>query len=201
MTLHDGARRRGRPRDPTIDARVLGAAVEELAERGIGAFSVNSVAARAGVDKRGIYARWPKREALIVEALGTLAAGLSPPLAGSLRGDLEAMLPAVAAVFATPRRQILARCIDETRAHPEIYDAFRRDSVDRCIAVVEDAFWSARRRRELVDAVAPAQAAEAFVGLILARATLRGDDAILSDAEQRAIVDFTMTTLATGARR
>lgn len=194
------ARARGRRRDPEIGPRVLQAAVAELAERGISGFSTNSVAARAGVDKRGIYARWPDRDQLVIDALGTLAAGLVPPATGGLRADLLALAPAVAAVCTSPRREILQRCLAEARAHPAIYAGFRRDSVDRCAAVVEDAFRSAQQRGEADVTADPSRAADAFLGMVLTRATLLGDGAILDDDEQRAIADFCVRAVSPAVR-
>jgi AcrR family transcriptional regulator len=160
--------RRGRPRDASIDVRVLRSAVDELAENGVGGFSVNSVAARAGVAKRGIYARWPDRDDLVLDALGTLAAGLIPPRTGSLRGDLLALAPLVDAVFTEPRMSILARCVAELARYPLLYAAFRRESVDRCAAVVEDAFQQARARGETRRELDTDMAAGAFIGALLA---------------------------------
>ncbi|MQY28427.1 TetR/AcrR family transcriptional regulator [Nocardia aurantia] len=190
--------RRGRRRDPSIDTRVLRAAVEELAERGIGGFATNSVAARAGVDKRGIYARWPDRDQLVVEALGTLAAGLIVPATGALRTDLLALVPAVAAVFTSPRIDILQRCIQEAQDYPAIYAAFRRDSIDRCMAVVEEVFRSAQLRGEIAAALDPAMAAEAFTGMILTRAGFTGPAAVTEPESQRAITDFIVAAFGAG---
>lgn len=191
---------RGRRRDPQIDTRVLRAAVDELAERGIAGFSTNSVAARAEVDKRGIYARWPDRDQLVIDALGTLAAGLIPPRTGELRSDLLALAPAVAAVFTSPRREILQRCVAEAREHPAIYAGFRRDSIDRCAAVVEDAFRSAQLRGEADLVADPSRAADAFLGMILTRTTLLGDGAIVGEDEQQAIVDFCVRAVSLAQR-
>lgn len=161
--------RRGRPRDATIDDRVLRAAVDELAGRGVGGFSVNSVAARAGVAKRGIYARWATRDDLVLAALGTLAAGLVPPRTGSLREDLLRLAPLVDAVFTEPRMSILARCLAELPRYPGLYEAFRRESVDRCAAAVQDAFHDARRRGEIRSDLDTDLAAAAFLGALLTR--------------------------------
>lgn len=161
--------RRGRPRDATIDARVLRAAVDELAAHGVGGFSVNSVAARAGVAKRGIYARWATRDALVLAALGTLSAGLVPPRTGSLRGDLLRLAPLVDAVFTEPRMSVLARCLAELASHPGLYAAFRRESVDRCAAAVQDAFHDARSRGETHPDLDTDLAASAFLGALLTR--------------------------------
>ncbi|MEV0355614.1 TetR/AcrR family transcriptional regulator [Nocardia sp. NPDC050697] len=186
---------RGRRRDPSIDARVLRAAVDELAERGIAGFATNRVAARAGVDKRGIYARWPERDRLITDALGSLAAGLTVPGTGALRTDLMAIVPAVAAVFTSPRIEILQRCVQEAQEYPAIYTAFRRDSIDRCMAVVEEVFRSAARRGELTGD--PVLAGEAFIGILLTRTGFVGQSTILDPAQQEAIVAFIVDAIAT----
>ncbi|MFC8529965.1 TetR/AcrR family transcriptional regulator [Nocardia sp. NPDC057227] len=188
---------RGRRRDPSIDERVLRAAVEELAERGIAGFATNRVAARAGVDKRGIYARWPERDRLITDALGSLAAGLTVPGTGALHTDLLAIVPAVAAVFTSPRIEILQRCVQEAQEYPAIYTAFRRDSIDRCMAVVEEIFRSAAQRGEITGD--PVLAGEAFIGILLTRSGFLGQATILDPAQQEAIVAFIVDAIATGS--
>ncbi|WP_141631619.1 helix-turn-helix domain-containing protein, partial [Mycobacterium avium] len=49
----------GRPRDPRIDAAVLRATVELLAETGYPGLLVSAIAQRAGTSKPAIYRRWP----------------------------------------------------------------------------------------------------------------------------------------------
>jgi AcrR family transcriptional regulator len=168
------AARRGRPRDATIDQRVLAAAVDELGERGVDGFSVNSVAARAGVAKRGIYSRWPRRDDLVLAAMSTLAANLVPPRTGSLRTDLEALTPRVAAVFDEPRRTILTRCLAEIAQYPELYAVFRRESMDRCMAAIQDAFHDAVARGEARAELDPGLAMEIFLGAVMTHYTLGG---------------------------
>lgn len=184
--VQQGARR-GRPRDPGIDAAVLAAAVEEIASSGFAALSTRAVAARAGVDRRGVHARWASTEDLAVDALGTLSADLDQPLTGTLRGDLDAVSPRIAAAFSGARRQVLQRCLEEVDRFPAIATRFRRDHVDRCAAVVEDAFHRAATRGELTDRTTPAQATELFMGSLLVRALMDGDEAV-GEAAQRAVV-------------
>jgi tRNA-Thr(GGU) m(6)t(6)A37 methyltransferase TsaA len=61
--------------DGTLDPRVersrqviRQAAVEELGDKGYGAFTIESVAARAGVSKSTIYRHWPDKLALITDS-------------------------------------------------------------------------------------------------------------------------------------
>jgi AcrR family transcriptional regulator len=182
--------RRGRPRDGTIDTRVVSAAVTELAEHGVSGFSVNRVAARAGVAKRGIYARWPARDDLVLHALGTLAAGLVPPRTGALRSDLLYLAPYVDAVFTEPRMSILARCMAELQRYPTMYAAFRRESVDRCAAAIEDAFHDARTRGEARADLDTDLATSAFLGALLARHAFRAHQPIEDPAFHLRLVDF-----------
>ncbi|MEZ0491435.1 TetR/AcrR family transcriptional regulator [Kineococcus sp. TBRC 1896] len=189
---------RGRPRDPGIDARVLPAAVAELAEKGVSGFSTRAVAARAGVDRRGVHARWATSEDLVVDALATLTANLRPPLTGTLRGDLDDLVPDVARALSGQRRRVLQRCLDEVGDAPAITERFRRDHVDRCTAVLEDAFHRAAGRGELVAATTPARATEVLMGSLLLRALTVGDDAVRGDALD-GVVDHVVALVSTSA--
>lgn len=166
MTLSP-ARPRGRPRDPSVDRRVLDAVVEELAAVGVRGLSVNSVAARAGVAKRSISARWPQREELVLEGLISLAAGLVPPHSGELRSDLAVLADEMAGVMEEPRRSILASCVAEFQDYPQYYEVFRREAVDRCMAAVEDVLHDAGRRGELRADLDVGVAADCFVSAVV----------------------------------
>jgi AcrR family transcriptional regulator len=149
--------------------------VSELADKGVAEFSVTSVAGRARAAKRSIYARWPEREDLILAGMSTLAAGLTPPGTGTLAGDLAILLDGVAATFVEPRRSILQRCVAEIAEFPALYAAFKRDSVDRCLAAIEDAVHDALARGEVRADVAPSVVAEALVGVGVLRASFAAD--------------------------
>ena len=160
---------RGRPRDPEVDDRIVRAAVAELADAGAATFSLNSVAARAGVAKRSIYSRWPSREELIAAALASLSVGLAPPRTGTLAGDLDALFGQVAETLAEPRQSILARYAAELSTYPELYAVFKRDVVDQSMAVIEDALVDARRRGEIPAGRPLSLTAEVFVSAIFGR--------------------------------
>ncbi len=158
---------RGRPRDAAVDDRVLAAVVAELADVGVSGFSVTSVSARARVGKRSITSRWADRHTLILAGMATLAADLDAPHTGSLRGDLEVLAGRITAMMAEPRRSVLTRCAAELREHPQYYATFQRDSVDRCMAVVQDVLVDAQARGEVAPGVEVSRAAEFFVGAIM----------------------------------
>lgn len=59
----------GRPRDADLDVHILSATEDLLVNGGLGAATVDAIAARAGVGKASIYRRWHSRDALILDAL------------------------------------------------------------------------------------------------------------------------------------
>jgi AcrR family transcriptional regulator len=63
----EALRRRGRPRSTRARAAILAAAGELMLEGGMGAASMEAIAARAGVSKATIYRWWPSRGAVALE--------------------------------------------------------------------------------------------------------------------------------------
>lgn len=98
--------RTSRPVDPRIERSrhvILRAAMDELGQAGYGAFTIESVAARAGVGKSTIYRHWPDKVSLIADAFETAHQGAVPPIEGlSCREALERLLRHVAEVVADP---------------------------------------------------------------------------------------------------
>jgi len=96
----------GRPRDTTIDAGVLDAALVELGSKGYSAFSIASVAEAAGTTRPAVYRRWKDKSALVVDAVARLAEVEPPPVSGDPYTDLVAEL------------ENFAHCISEAGALP-----------------------------------------------------------------------------------
>ena len=63
----------GRPRDTSIDERVLAVAVTHLARSGYEALSVSAVAEEAGTTRQALYRRWPTKADLATAAIAALA--------------------------------------------------------------------------------------------------------------------------------
>src|SRR5271170_1436069 len=84
-----------RPRSALAHSKVLKAAVELFAGRGIDTTSMDAIAEASGVSKATIYKHWPDKDSLIMEVLGHLY-GLDeePPVfdSGDFRADLIAQL-------------------------------------------------------------------------------------------------------------
>jgi len=113
---------RNRPLDPRIERSrqvILRAALEELGDAGYGAFTIESVATRAGVGKSTIYRHWPDKLNLIANAFETLHEQMTPELeTGSARERIERILRHVAEVV---EGSTFSACI------PALIDAAERD--------------------------------------------------------------------------
>ena len=63
----------GRPRDPSIDGRVLEIARRQLAELGYEGLSLTAVADEAGTTRPALYRRWPGKAELATAAIAALS--------------------------------------------------------------------------------------------------------------------------------
>jgi TetR/AcrR family transcriptional regulator of autoinduction and epiphytic fitness len=130
--------------DPRVErsrALILKAAVDELAERGYGGVTIESVAARAGVGKSTIYRHWPDKLALIADAFETFHEKMVPAL--ETRRPREAVELLVAHVAEVVVDSTFSRCI------PAMIEGAERDSRVREF----HHRYSADRRQALVDLI------------------------------------------------
>lgn len=102
MTTDAAGRGPGRPRDASIDTKVLDAARAVLVEHGFDGTTVQAIAARSGVHASAIYRRWPSRIEIIEQAIFP---GLEPVAVrptGDLRRDLRRFVRRYHATLAEP---------------------------------------------------------------------------------------------------
>lgn len=88
----DAARQRrstGRPRDASIDDRVLAVTRELLLDVGYDDLSVRLVAARAGVGRSSLNRRWPSKADLVLHAILGESPDMSPFSGTDLNGWIE----------------------------------------------------------------------------------------------------------------
>jgi AcrR family transcriptional regulator len=132
-TTPAAARRPGRPRDARADQAILDAAVEVLAEHGPSGFTVDAVAARAGVGKATVYRRWPSRGALLLDTAHHRI-GLEPSDAdtGVLADDLVAILVDLGRKMReTHAGRVLAVVMSEAAVNPEMRPVLASFAADR----------------------------------------------------------------------
>lgn len=103
----------------------MAAALELLAIHGPDGLAIEQVAAVAGVGKATVYRRWPGKEDLLVDALGTLSTALPAPKGRSVRADLVALCEAIWKEMADPlRARLLALMQGEGNSYPRLLDRY-----------------------------------------------------------------------------
>ncbi|HMA37764.1 MAG TPA: TetR/AcrR family transcriptional regulator [Chloroflexia bacterium] len=144
-----GRPHRGRPRDPAVDAAILTAAVDLLAEVGYARLTMEQVAARARVGKASLYLRWPNKVALVAEAIQHRSAVIpAVPDTGSLPADMQAFLLALLRGRAAGERA-LAAVSGEIASNPELRQAWRQSVTGTLTACVRHIVEQAIARGEL----------------------------------------------------
>lgn len=121
---------RGRPRDRSIDAGIVDAALAELACKGYAAFSLASVAEAAGTTRPALYRRWKDKTALVVDAVAQLAEADPPAVTGEPFTDLVAELGNFAHCIAAAGAEPLAGMM----LADEVDEAVRTAYLDRLVA-------------------------------------------------------------------
>ncbi|MCY4423283.1 MAG: helix-turn-helix domain containing protein [Acidimicrobiaceae bacterium] len=116
-------------RPQAVTTSLLDAAVEVFAEHGFEAARVAEIARRAGLTTGAIYARWPGKRALLVDAVGHVSAQFMDPSVGSSQSHAPETLASLGASLM------------------DVHDAKSRD-------VMLEAFVSARRDGDFRAAVA-----------------------------------------------
>ena len=117
--------RSGRPRNEGAKRAILKASYSILKEEGLSAFTIEAVAARAGVAKTTIYRWWPSKGAL---AIGGFLAGMEPDISydsdGPVLANLKDQLGRVAAAYGGTAGRVLAAIIAEGPRDPATIKEF-----------------------------------------------------------------------------
>lgn len=117
----DKAQTSGRPRDPRIDAAILRATADLLAEIGYSNLTMAAVAERAGTTKTALYRRWSSKAELVHEAAFPAAPTALTAPAGDIAADVRAMVAATRDVFTSPVvRAALPGLIADMAVDPEL---------------------------------------------------------------------------------
>jgi AcrR family transcriptional regulator len=122
--------KRGRPRNEEAREAVLKAARKLLEEGGLGAVTIEAIAAQAGVSKPTIYRSWKNSYAVAMEAFLESARARVPfGKSDSAVADLRAQLRKVAEVFSTRTGRSVAAMIAAAQSETEIAKAFRNSFI------------------------------------------------------------------------
>ena len=135
----------GRPRDATIDARILAAAKRQLAELGYEGMSLATVAHEAGTTRQALYRRWSTKAELAGAAVGSIDDLTDTPLGSREPFDaLVAELADFARGVSRPGRLSLVGTMLQETTEVEVLRRYRSRIVQP-------------RRRRLADILRAAQ--------------------------------------------
>jgi AcrR family transcriptional regulator len=184
-------RKRGRPRDPEADGRILAAASALILMRGFESMTVDEVASNAGVGKATVYRRWARKEDLAVAAMEQLYRDeMPPPDTGSIRGDLSATFTALLTFVNSPAGADYVRTTIKESMRDERIAALYRSASQRAQERSAEIYQRAIERGE-VRADMPTQTAVEFLGgLVISRAVMGLPFPAVDEVEQ--LVDFVM---------
>ena len=171
----------GRPRDPRIDAAILRATADLLAEIGYSNLTIAAVAERAGTTKTALYRRWSSKAELVHEAAFPAAPTAIGTPPGDIAADIRAMLAATRDVFATPVVRaalpgLIADMVADADLNVRVMDRFTG-----VFAAVRNRLTEAVQRGEVRPDIEPDRLVEVIGGATLLRMLLQpgqplGDD-------------------------
>lgn len=178
----------GRPRDPSVERRLLDAARQELSERGVAGFSVRSVAQRAGVARSSLLLRWPEQDSLILDAIDSLRLQDVPEMPGLLREDLALLLSLVAEQMGPERMDLLMRVMADARQSPGLLAKYQERLLIPVAALFDEVLEAAVERGELDEDVDRRLLADALVGIVYIRTMASSDRQPPSDRARRSMI-------------
>lgn len=192
----EGRRKRGRPRDPGADGRILAAASSLILVRGFDSMTVDEVASTAGVGKATVYRRWSRKEDLAVAAMEQLYRDeMPPPDTGSIRTDLAAAYTNVltfvnSAAGADYVRTTIKESMRDARI-AALYRSAGERAEESVIEVFERAITRGEVRRDI-----HLGAAVQFLGAIVTARAVSGQPMPAED-EIDQLVDFVLNGIST----
>ncbi len=160
----------GRPRDETVDERVVSATLELLSEVGLGALTIESIASRAGVSKSSIYRRWDSKEEIIIDAVAAIAHGFEILDTGDLRRDLVHALDALRTLVSDTRAgEVFPWLVSEIARGSDIGLLYGSTVVQPRRQAIMDLIVRARNRGEVRRDLDAETAVDVLTGPILLR--------------------------------
>jgi AcrR family transcriptional regulator len=169
-------RKRGRPRDPQADGRILAAASSLILLRGFESMTVDEVASNAGVGKATVYRRWARKEDLAVAAMQQLYQDEMPaPDTGSIHGDLRALFRGVLTFVNSPAGLDYVRTTIKESMRDERIATLYREASHRAEGSAVAVFERAITRGEVRPDIHMGAAVQ-FLGSLVAMRAITGEE-------------------------
>lgn len=189
---------KGRPPDPSVDARIRATLKELLFERGL-ELTYEDVAGRAGVGRTTVFRRYPTKNRLLLEAFAQVSVErLRVADTGSTRTDLCAFLSEVTRIVGTGElRRLLRQTLGEACRDSD-FTGLLRAVLDARMELVDTVVDRGIRRGDLPDGVDRPLLADLFSGVIALR--LASDAALPDENEVARLVDGVLGGFCTATR-
>ena len=193
-------RKRGRPRDPGADRRIMEAARLVAADVGVSGASMSAIADRSGVGKPTIYLRWANRADLMVAAVADLRAPVVVEHTGSSRADLQRSLADDHDFYAVGEharflRSVLFESVSDPNLARELEESVFAPRRERISEILERGIVEGQIRRPEI----PVSAVADILSGPLVRAMVLGGETL--DAQGlRAHVDLALDGIGDGDR-
>ncbi|MET3960979.1 AcrR family transcriptional regulator [Marmoricola sp. OAE513] len=162
-TPTDAAEARPRRRSERARVAILQATNDLLHENGLDQFSIEAVAARAGVGKQTIYRWWPHRAILVADALldRDNVDPVPPADTGDAQADLSKWAGDLAASLGSPRgaatlRMLTAAAIEDPETSRRLHEKFSgplQELATARLAAAPELPTTPAQRRNAVDAI------------------------------------------------
>jgi AcrR family transcriptional regulator len=177
---------------------VLHAAAEQLSKVGYGAFRVEDVAERSGVNKTTIYRRWPSKAELVAAALAAVSPQVEVRRTGHFRDDLLEAVRHAIAFASSPTGRGLIRIMQSEAADPEV-ERIAEELRSRQRAARVELVRSAIEHGDLPAGVDPEFVSELVFAPIFMRMLASREQ--VSDAVAEQIVDTVLAGVRAVAKR
>ncbi len=170
------ARRPGRRRDPSLEPRVVAAALAVYAEAGWSGFSFDAVARRAGVGKAPLYLRWASKEDLLLAAFDAHTTAITIRDSGNLRDDLVAYACLLLDSKAGPEGWAFLRLHLEATVIPQLHARFSRQIASPHVQGARALLDRALERGDLRPGVPSGLLLDSLYGAVLIKIILSSPD-------------------------
>jgi AcrR family transcriptional regulator len=172
----------GRPRDPSVDERVLEATMSLLVEHGFDGLRVDQVSRTSGVPKSTIYRRWPSLKLLAVDAVDRAIEPNRFTPSDDIVADLERLIAtAHAALVDEPLSRVIPQLGMDLADTPDILVEYRRRTTEplRRAAIDTIERGSAAGLWTVDD---PTRVVNLFIGGLIYRSTYLGETQTLAES-------------------
>jgi AcrR family transcriptional regulator len=133
-----------------VRAEVLAAAAKVLLEEGMGAFTIERVAALSGASKVTIYKWWPSKGALALDGyFQAVEHELEFPDTGDVEADLTTQLRAFVSLLTGPAGRVIAELIGQAQTDPDLALAYRERYSGPRRALAVQTLATARERGQI----------------------------------------------------